>query len=118
MTGTRSACSFCFFQARRGGPTRVRPTIQIQVGSQYEFSSQALWKPLLDGMAAEKVSEELEAYPKLVVAMDVMTQSAIAIMTPHLPHEGSAPSKGKAPSRRAKKQTEKSSRENPKEKAR
>lgn len=62
--------------------------------------------------------EELAAYPKLVAAMDVMTQSAIAIMTPHLPHEGSAPSKGKAPSRRAKKQTEKSSQENPKENAR
>ena len=86
--------------------------------SQYEFSSQASWKPLLDGMDAETVSVELEAYPKLVVAMDVMTESLIAIMTPHLPHEGRATSKGKAPSRHAKKQTAKSSRKNAKKKVR
>jgi hypothetical protein len=86
--------------------------------SQYEFSSQASWKPLLDGMDAETVSVKLEAYPKLVVAMDVMAQSLLAIMTPHLRTEGSAPSKGKAPSRRAKKQTAKSSRKNAKKKAR
>jgi tetratricopeptide (TPR) repeat protein len=86
--------------------------------SQYEFSSQASWKPLLDGVDAETVSVELEAYPKLVVAMDVMTESLIAIMTPHLPHEGRATSKGKAPSRHAKKQTAKSSRKNAKKKVR
>jgi len=86
--------------------------------SQYEFSSQASWKPLLDGMDAGKVSAALQAYPKLDVAMDVMTQSVIAIMTPHLPSEGSAPSNGKAPSRRVKKQTAKSPRKNSKKKAR
>jgi hypothetical protein len=69
-------------------------------------------------MDAETVSVELEAYPKLVVAMDVMTESLIAIMTPHLPHEGRATSKGKAPSRHAKKQTAKSSRKNAKKKVR
>jgi len=86
--------------------------------SQYEFSSQASWKPLLDGMDAGKVSAALQAYPKLDVAMDVMTQSVIAIMTPHLPSEGSAPSNGKAPSRRVKKQTAKSPRKSSKKKAR
>jgi len=86
--------------------------------SQYEFSSQASWKPLLDGMDAKKVSAELEAYPRLVVARDVMTQSLIAIMTPHLPPEGSALSKANAASRRAKKQPAKSSRKNAKKKAR
>ncbi len=83
-------------------------------GSQYEFSSQASWKPLLDGMDPEKVSAAIQAYPKLDVAMDVMTQSVIAIMAPHLPSEGSTPSNGKAPSRRVKKQTAKSPRKNSK----
>lgn len=86
--------------------------------SQYEFTHQASWKPLLDGMDAEKVSAELEAYPKLAVAMDVMTQSLIGIMTPHLPPENGAPSKVKAPSRRAKKQPAKPSRKKAKKKAR
>ena len=58
-------------------------------------------------MDAEKVSAELEAYPKLAVAMDVMTQSLIGIMTPHLPPENGAPSKVKASSGRAKKQPSK-----------
>jgi tetratricopeptide (TPR) repeat protein len=82
--------------------------------SQYEFSSQASWKPQVDGNDAEKVLAELEVYPRLVVAMDVLTQSLIAIMTPHLPPEGSASSKAKGPSRNAKKQTAKSSRKNAK----
>jgi len=82
--------------------------------AQYEFTHQASWKPLLDGMDAEKVSATLQAYPKLDVAMDVMTQSVIAIMTPYLPSEGSATSNGKAQPRRVKRQTEKSPRKNSK----
>lgn len=53
-------------------------------------------------MDAEQVSAELEAYPKLAAAMDVMTQSLVGIMTPHLPPENGVPSKVKTPSRRAK----------------
>jgi len=60
------------------------------------------------------VSATLQAYPKLDVAMDVMTQSVIAIMTPYLPSEGSATSNGKAQPRRVKRQTEKSPRKNSK----
>ena len=56
--------------------------------AQYEFTHQASWKPLRDGIDAEKVSAALQAYPKLDVAMDVITQSVIAIMAPHLPSEG------------------------------
>ncbi len=86
---------------RRSSKARASPTTAASAlmanASQYEVSSQVSWKPLLDGMDAETVSVELEAYPKVVVAMDVITQSVIIIMTPHLPPEGSAPSKGKAP---------------------
>ena len=71
--------------------------------AQYEFSRMASWIPGTFGIDGQVLTKELTSYPKLVVALDVLTQALIGLMRSHLPEE--SPSKispKRAPSRVSK----------------
>jgi tetratricopeptide (TPR) repeat protein len=66
--------------------------------AQYEFTQQATWMPGLFGIGQQKVATDLVAYPRIAVAVDVLKESVIELMRPHLPSGHGKVSKGSASS--------------------
>jgi tetratricopeptide (TPR) repeat protein len=76
--------------------------------AQYEFSRMASWIPGAFGIDEQVLTKELTSYPKLVVALDVLTQSVIGLMRPHLPEERHSKISPKRPPKQVSKTVSKS----------